>query len=191
MGYRKSVKGNDNEANEEFSHNKVQINIDGAGPLVFVLFIAALVTAAIVWLVIHFGGLLLVSLLALWLVAATGGIWLLGVWIYTRTGIMLSERRRARNHERLIESGEVSFYLQPLSPDFTIYGSSAEHNRALVAPGPQVTVREVPDNTDTVIELFESGATLRTIADSVGMTFYQVQKITSDYARKKQAKKPD
>jgi hypothetical protein len=180
MAYRKSIKGNANEANEEFSHNRITIEAGGAGVLL-VAFLIVLFGSAIIWLVINYGGLFALSLLALWLVAVAGGIWLCGVYIYSKTGILLSARRRARNHERLIESGEVSFYLQPLIPDFTIYGSSAEHNRALVAPGPQVTVREVPDNTETVLELYDTGATLRTIADSVGMTFYQVQKICSEH----------
>lgn len=135
-------------------------------------------------------GLLIVGVLC--------GAWLLVVKTWTWTGIMHSERIRARNHERLIEAGEVSFYLQPLAPDFSIYHSSAEHNRALIAPGPQVTVREIPDNVETVLELYDTGATLRTIADSVGMTYYQVQKICTEHRGpaksvkpKKSAKVPD
>ena len=174
MGYRKSVKGDSNQANEEFSHNRITIEAGNAGVL-FVAFLIVLIGSMIIWLVVNFGNLLAITVLSLLLVAAGGGIWLLGVFIYTRSGIMLSERRRARNHERLIESGEVSFYLQPLTPDFTVYASSAEHNRALVAP---VQVKELPSpdpRWDAVLDLRKEGKGMHQIAKDLNVPYNRVR----------------
>lgn len=180
MGYRKSIKGDSNQQSEEFSHNRVSIHFDGAGIVLFVVFLIALITSALIWLVVHFGGLLLLCLLALCLVTLVGGVWLLGVYVYTRSGILLSERRRARNHERLIEAGEVSFYLMPLNPDYTIYGSSVEHNRALIAPPPQVMVtEEATTSDDEILLLWNKGMSLRDIEKLTTAKYNRIQKVTA------------
>lgn len=180
--FRKSVKGNDNEANEEFSHNRITVNFNGAGPLIFVLFVAGLITSAIIWLVIHFGGLLLLSLLALWIVAALGSIWLLGVWVYARTGIMLSERRRAHNLERFLSapSAHHSIYLADPQASYTLHEISANVVAAgvpRVLPAP-VEEEPLPPNEQDIIDVYNDGvSTLEQVADAFGLKYNKVQRI--------------
>src|SRR6185437_15597128 len=101
MSYTKSIRGDDNQQNEQLSHNRITVHPGGAGVL-FVAFLIILFGSMIVWLIVSYGGLIAMTLLVLWLVAVTGGVFLLGFYVYTRIGIMLSERRRAINHERFL-----------------------------------------------------------------------------------------
>lgn len=189
--YRKAIKGDGNEAYEEFSHNRVTINFNGAGVVMFVAFLIVLLGAAIIWLVVNFGNLLALSLLALWIVAVLGAIWLGTVFVVSRTGILLSERRRARHHERLITSGEVSFYLQPLAPDFNIYAAAAEYARAGVAQPNTIEIEAEPTATDeTVLTLWRKGLSLRDIEKATGRKYHEIQKLTSDEKKKFDAPQP-
>jgi hypothetical protein len=54
MAYRKTVKGDNNEANEQFAHNSISIFNDGSGKIV-VCFLIVLVCAMIVylWIAVH------------------------------------------------------------------------------------------------------------------------------------------
>lgn len=49
-------------------------------------------------------------------------------------------------------------------------------------PPPTVTVKEEkPDSTEAVLAMYDSGSNLRDIAQKLNMTYYAVQKITSQY----------
>ncbi len=86
---------------------------------------------------------------------------------------------------RLLVSGDVVVFLRL---DGKIEHLSAQHEAAKV-PLPGVTVKEIAapkeqptSDKETVLELFDKGISLRNIADSTGLTYYQVQKITSGKA---------
>jgi|SRR5579859_4531268 len=83
------------------------------------------------------------------------------------------------NRRRLVIAGEVVAYL---AHDGTFIHLSAQHEAAKVIP--QVTVKEIAApkpvaDKETVLELFNTGTSLRNIADITGLTYYQVQQITS------------
>lgn len=90
------------------------------------------------------------------------------------------------NRRRMLISGDVVVFLRS---DGKIEHLSAEHERAKVQL-PAVTVKEIAGpkeqkeqqptaDNETVLELFDRGISLRNIAESTGLSYYQVQKITS------------
>ena len=95
MGYQKSIRGDDNESNEQLSHNKVTVHVNGAAPTLLVCFIILLLCAALGWLVLHYGTLLTVLGLVLVLVAFLCSIALLVARTCTSVSIMISQHRHA------------------------------------------------------------------------------------------------
>jgi len=87
------------------------------------------------------------------------------------------------NRRRLLVAGDVVAFLTTKGE---IVHLSAQHEAAKV-PLPGVTVKEIAapkeqqptSDKETVLELFDRGISLRNICDSTGLTYYQVQKITS------------
>lgn len=57
MAYRKSIKGDSNQANEVNSHNRIQINT-GAGFTVFAIYLVVVATGVIIFMAVVFGDLL-------------------------------------------------------------------------------------------------------------------------------------
>lgn len=113
--------------------------------------------------------------------------WLALVKTYSWTGILLSDRRRARNHERLVTYDGGSFYLPPagIKPE-DIYHASALLEQARAPRMIEAAKPEKLEATDeTIIELYNDGqTTLETIADSLGLSYYKVQS-TIAVAKKK------
>jgi len=108
---------------------------------------------------------------------------LICAFTYSRVGILLAHRRREALNAQIIVSGEVVVFP---NGDGTFTHLSAMHEAAKLAP--QVTVKEIAapkpvSDKETVLELFDQGISLRTIAESTGLTYYQVQKITSEAKR--------
>lgn len=111
--------------------------------------------------------------------------WLLMVKTWTWTGIMRSERIRARNHERFLSAPaeQHSIYLQELQPRFSIHEVSANVvaagvPRMLPAPKDEPPL-EATD--ETIVELWQDGQmTLETIALQLKTSYYRVQRVTSE-----------
>jgi phage terminase large subunit-like protein len=84
------------------------------------------------------------------------------------------------HHRRhTIVAGEVVAYVEP---DGEIVHLSAEHEQAKV---PLPAARALPEpkpaaDTDTVLELYDQGNSLRDIVKLTNLSYYQVQKITSE-----------
>lgn len=137
------------------------------------IFASALAALLYVSLIPHFGQIGNVAFLVLIIFLGCGtAIVLAFTWFLIRY---------LNNKSRMLIHGDVVVYR---NRDGSFMHLSAEHVRAgvpLPAP-PQVTVKELPPpkaDEATVIELYNQGLTLRTIADSTGLSYYQVQKITS------------
>lgn len=143
------------------------------------------VVAVVVILSSGFCVLIIVSLIPYFSViglVATGVVFILLACIatlmvsFTWSRIGVWGKRR-----RLLVAGDIVAYI---APDGSLMHLSAMHEQAKLPPAP-VTVKELPAGKDTrsdketVLELFEKGTTLRTIAEVTGLSYYQVQKITS------------
>lgn len=186
MSYSKSIRGDDNQQTEQLSHNRIIVQAGGAGVL-FMAFLIILFGSMIIWLVINYGGLLALSLLSLWLVAVAGGIFLVGFFVYTRIGIMLSEHKRAINSERFLfaPEGSNSIYLHDLQPRFDVLEVSAN----IVAAGvpmmlPPAEEKKITADDETIIDMWKDGGmTLEAIEKALkpsGVTYYRVQKVVSE-----------
>ncbi len=106
---------------------------------------------------------------------------------YAKIGILLSDRRRAKNHERLIVHGEVSFYLlDPTVKAESIYHASAMLEQARQPRMIEAAKPEKLEATDeTIIELYNDGqSNLEQIADALHLTYYRVQSVIA-VAKKK------
>ena len=69
MSYKKSIKGDHNEANEQFAHNRITVEMGSSG-LILVLFAIGLLVAAIVWMVLNVWLLLAVLIISLFVGAS-------------------------------------------------------------------------------------------------------------------------
>lgn len=107
---------------------------------------------------------------------------------YSRIGILLSNRRRAKLHERLIVHGDMAFWVPPTGIKASdIYDASARHVAAGVPrmlPAPKDEPMLEPDE-ETIIGIYNGGTIgMKELAQKLGTTYYQVQKTVSD-ARKR------
>lgn len=96
---------------------------------------------------------------------------------YNKVRLFTSKRKNAQMLERVVIVGDLAAYQ---NYDGTWEHLSAIHEHAKLPPAP-VTVKEVQATTqeEQVLEYFQKGVTLRNIAAVTGLTYYQVQKITS------------
>src|SRR5258707_657900 len=94
---------------------------------------------------------------------------------FSKIGIWRSRHHHERLSRRVIVAGDVVAYLYE---DGTFTHLSAMHEAAKLAPAPmkEIAAPTPPDNSETVIALYDNGNSLRTIAEDTGMTYYQVQK---------------
>lgn len=154
----------------------------------FIAFCATLGAAVGIFLyvsAIPYIGLIGKFVAALLIVAVLCGAWLLVIKTWTWTGIMRSERIRARNHERFLSAPaeQHSIYLQELEPRFSIHEVSANVvaagvPRMLPAPKDEPPL-EATD--ETIVELWQDGQmTLETIALQLKTSYYRVQRVTSE-----------
>jgi hypothetical protein len=93
-------------------------------------------------------------------------------------GTWSAERHRHQLYSQVIVAGEVVAYPQQ---DGKIIHLSAMHEAAKVPsqlPPPAPQEEPVADKK-TVLELYDRGISLRTIAEATGLTYYAVQKMTS------------
>src|SRR6266480_4935846 len=128
MSYRKSVKGESNQANEEFSHNRITIVAGGAG-VIIVCFVCALIVAAIAWMMARQGtllGLLIVlSFLALFLGAGIAG----ACFVTVQISDALTKVRVNKILAQTVVAGQVVAYK---NDDDSWYHLSAEHEMAKI-----------------------------------------------------------
>lgn len=177
MGYRKSIKGDGNVANEELSHNRVQINVNGAGPVLFVLFVIALLTVAIAWLFIHYGSLLLFLLLCLFI----GGFLVVVVvgacFVVREISRTYHQVQADKLQSQIITVGEVLAFRNGAEWDHL----SAQHEAAKVIPQISVAKQEpqepLPSEAWVVIDMHRQGIGFKKIAEATLWTEYEVRKL--------------
>ncbi len=169
MGYKKSIKGDSNQANEEFSHNRIIVNM-GASGVIGVLFICALIVAVIAWAAINY----------MWAVSGVLAVLVIGSLLYGAT--FLGERvsnMRTTFHQNKIRARTIES-AAPLvvhQDGEAWYNFSAELEAAKI-PRYLPPPKDEPQATDdTLLELYQKGLTLQTICQSTGATYYRVQKL--------------
>ncbi len=105
MAYRKTVKGDNNQASEVGSFNRVFIDFNGAGPLILALFIVVVISSAIIWMAVKNGGLLALmvelSFVAFFLGAGAVGAMFV-IRYYSATQRQLASDKAAQQWEQLI-----------------------------------------------------------------------------------------
>ena len=143
---------------------------------------AAIGVLLYVSLIPHFGmiGDVAAGLLIFCLICAA---FLMGTFTWSRMGIMLADRRRARANQYLIVAGDIAAYLPPSG---NLIHLSAMHEAAKIPPPGQIVnaLPEPKDETEekTVLELYNKGMALRDIVKATGATYYRVQKICAEKA---------
>lgn len=102
MSYKKQVRGDNNNASELGSFNRVYVDINGAGVVVAVSFVALLVSAAIIWMIVRNGGLLAL-LVELSFIGFFVGAGVFGACFVVR---YISGTRRQLNSDKAAEAWE-------------------------------------------------------------------------------------
>lgn len=103
---------------------------------------------------------------------------LAGTFTYAHMGIMLAKRRQARNNQYMLAYGEVVAYFPPGG---NLIHLSAMHEAAKIPPQ-VVNALPLPEpetDKETILELYDKGLSIRDISKTLGITYYQVQKVTS------------
>jgi len=163
--YRKFIKGDDNQQNEQLSHNRIVVE-GGSAALVLVIFLCILATASIVLMaVIH------LALLEALVVGSFIGFFVCG-WVVlcaltirhvsaTKTAVAVDEtvRTRALFEQNVIYASEG--YILYRDPD----GSYQFRGTVHVDEHRQFLPREIqpPSHQETILELFDKGMSGRSI----------------------------
>ncbi len=147
MGYRKNVKGDSNQANEVGSFNRVYVDINGAGVVVAVCFVALLISAAIIWMIVARGGLLTFLIQAAF-IGLFLGAGVIGVCFIAR---YISGTRRQLNSDKAAEAWEKLLHytdshvvlMDPRTQTFRIENARDIQEVRHFNDKPQVTISEV------------------------------------------------
>ncbi len=105
MSYKKSIKGDNNTANEQLAHNRIFIDFNGGGPLILALFIVVLISAALIWMMLRESMLLAFMVIASFVcffagAGAIGGMFVIRYWSATQRQI--ASDKAAQQWEQLI-----------------------------------------------------------------------------------------
>ncbi len=180
MSYKKSLKGDSNQANEEFSHNRIIVNM-GASGVIAVCFTFALLLAAIGWMVIHYGWLI-----STMLILATVGAALYGAsFLVERASDVLTKIQQNKLRSRTITAPpEHQLAYLPPEQGSEWYNPTAEIVAAGIPrllPAPKDEPAFLPDEQSFIDIYNSSNESLKELAQRFGnMTYYQAQKIYTD-----------
>jgi hypothetical protein len=175
MAYRKSLKGDSNQANEEWSHNRITIVAGGAG-IILVCFVCCLVLAAILWMAIKEGTLFSILIIGAFLAFFLGAGIAGACFLTVRISDALTKVQVNKILASTVIAGELVAYRNGDEWDHL----SAQHEMAKIpqhAGGVQVT-EERADYTDSMItELYDKGLSRRAIAKALEVPYNRVQQL--------------
>lgn len=179
MSYKKSLKGDSNQANEEFSHNRITIVAGGAG-VILVCFVCCLVLAAIVWMIARQGALfsllIILSFLAIFSIGMAV-LFALGLsFVVERISFMVREVRVNRILGTTVIAGEVVSHYD--GEEWTHLSSI--HEQGKVTPQLQISPPEhepLPSEAFVVLDMHRQGIGFKAIAESTQWTEYAVRKL--------------
>lgn len=171
-GYRKSLKGDSNQANEEWSHNRITIVAGGAG-VIAVCFVCLLIVAAIVWMMVRAGTLFAILIMGAFLALFVGAGIVGACFVVVRISDMLREVRVNRILAQTVINGELVAYRNGDEWDHL----SAQHEMAKLPQHTTVTEEKI-DYTDSMItELYDKGLSRRAIAKALDIPYNKVQQL--------------
>lgn len=171
MAYNKRIRGDSNQANEEFSHNRITIVAGGAG-VIAVLFAISLVVAALVFVVINFG----------WLISAMIILALVGASLYgasflvERISDVHTKIRQNKLLAHTIVSGElVSHYDQDEWTHLSAIHEQAKNMPQL--PMKAESQEPLPSEAYVILDMHRQGIGFKAIAEATKWTEYAVRKL--------------
>ena len=187
MAYKKTVAGDNNQANETASHNRLIINT-GAGFTVFAVYAVILVTAVIVFLAIAFGEVLK------WGVALTVGALVITGWLWlilflkrsaSHTSTMIDIHKYKRDQawlESRVAVREALYALYLDENDNLQFRDTKQITENRHYPAQIEAPRERVDDK-TIIELFDKGLSGRSIEKALDkeVPFRHIAKVLSAY----------
>lgn len=186
MAFKKSIKGDSNQQSEVASHNRIVVE-GGAAAFLLVAFLLALVTAALVFMVIAYGALLQ-TLVVITVVGAFISLWVIAVVFtrravsHARTAVAIDEtvRLQATRQAYVLHAGEA--YALYMTPEGKIEAVTSvhidEHRQYLPQPA-----RE-PDATEIILTDWDQGMSARSIEKHLKpekVSLRQIYKVLDTY----------
>ena len=155
----RNLKGDHVEQREEFSNNRITVHGDGSAIVLAVGFLIVLVSAALIWLVVNFGNLLGLIVLALLLTGSVGLIVLTGVRVYTLASIWFIERKHAAAMTSVLHA--TDHFILWVEPD----GSYQFRGSTIITENRQFLPKEIapPSQQEGILALYDSGMSGRAI----------------------------
>jgi hypothetical protein len=175
MAYKKSIRGDDNQANEQFAHNRITIVMGGAG-IMLVGFVIVLMSAAVVWMVVRNGGLLsilvVLTFVGCFLVAIIYGACFIVVQISTT----IQRVQANKILSSVIVAGDVVAHHN--GQEWTHLSSIHEQGKVMPLLPMKAESREpLPSEAYTVIDMHRQGVSFKKIAEATLWTEYKVRQL--------------
>jgi hypothetical protein len=175
MAYKKSIRGDDNQSNEQFAHNRVTIVMGGAG-IMLVGFLIVLMSAAVIWMVVSNGGLLstlvMLTFVGCFLVAIVYG----GCFIVVLISSTIQRVQSNKILSQVITVGEV--VASHDGADWTHLSSIHEQGKVMpLLPMKAESKEPLPSESWVVLDMHKQGIGFKSIAESTQWTEYAVRKL--------------
>jgi hypothetical protein len=179
MGYRKSVKGSGNEANEVVSHNRIYVEA-GISGVILAVFAVIVISSAIIWMMLRNGSLLstlvTLSFLGVFLGAGIVGVLIMVHFGVTKMSDMIKEVRVNRILSSTVVAGEVVSHYD--GEEWTHLSSIHEQGKVLPQLPMKAESREpLPSEAYTVIDMHKHGVSFKKISEATQWTEYKVRQL--------------
>ena len=176
MAYRKNIKGDSNQANEEFSHNRITV-VMGSSGVILALFLIVLVSSAIGWMIVREGTLFSILIVGTFCALFAGGAAYGANLLLREISKTHTQMRANKLLARTIVSGEIVSYLDD-EDEWTHL--SAIHEQAKIMPQLPMKAESkepLPSEASVILEMHRQGIGFKTIAESTMWTEYAVRKL--------------
>lgn len=175
MAYKKSIRGDDNQTNEQFAHNRINIHMGGAG-MMLAGFAIVLMSGAVIWMIERNGSLLSI-LVVLSFIGIFAGATIVGVcFIVAHVSSTIQQVHTNKILAQVVVAGEVVAYRNGDEWDHL----SAAHEQAKVMPQLPMKAESqepLPSEAWVIIDMHRQGIGFKTIAETTKWTEYAVRKL--------------
>jgi hypothetical protein len=171
MAYSKRIKGDSNQANEEFSHNRIYVEA-GISGVILVLFCIILVSVAIIWMMLRNGSLLSILIVLSFLAVFIGAGIVGACFVVVRISDMIKEVRVNRILSSTVVAGEVVSHYD--GGEWTHLSSIHEQGKVI----PALPMKELPSGDprwDAVLDLRRQGKGMHAIAKELKVPYQRVR----------------
>jgi hypothetical protein len=175
MAYKKSVRGDSNQANEEWSHNRITIVAGGAG-IILVCFVCCLVLAAILWMAIKEGTLFSILIIGSFLAVFLGAGIVGACFLTVRISDALTKVQVNRILSQTVIAGEVVSHYD--GEEWTHLSSIHEQGKVMPQLPMKAESKEpLPSEAYVVLDMHKQGIGFKAIAEATQWTEYAVRKL--------------